>query len=244
VVDTAISQLEQIGELFNADYIKAVIDSKDDRFLIMEYAMEMFLSWNYCELNLTGASLYDCSANPNSDREYIICGEGTSRDNISELHALAVDYCYMWNIIEGLCTYTENDDISYENAKKLTVVENLATPLAEDVFLIGYALEKCESDMQGDEIVSMWLYRGNGTYIQMDYGDFCRYAMLMVMENEGEELMLKRMRNVIEMNMSYLGHTGFSFDNAYTMASVSANVTVDTSFMRNISFTCTDFGGY
>jgi hypothetical protein len=248
VVDAAIEQLEQINSLFDTDYMQGIIDARDDRFLVMEYAMEMFLSWNYCELNLTGENLYDCSANPNSDREYIICGEATGRDNIAEVHALAMDYAYMWNIIESLCTYTDNDTVSYQNAKKLTVVENLATPLADDVFLIGYALKKTNSDVRLSEDsetpMSMQLYRGNGEYMCMDYADYCRLGIMITMENEGEEVILQRMRNVIEMNMAYLGHTNFSFDNAYTMASVSSNVTVYTSFMRNISFTCTDFGGY
>ena len=70
------------------------------------------------------------------------------------------------------------------------------------------------------------VYQGHAVR-NMDYQMFLQLLLFRDMYNN-YWVYLKRIRSVIEMNMQYAGYTNFSFDTAYTMLWIDAEVEAPT----------------
>lgn len=198
------------------------------------YASTMFSCYISPTKSLTGNNHFRdgglLSKNAYSEIEYILCGGADPNKNVQYCMRALQGYLTMWCMVENYMTDTVDRNDALQNAEILADGTSLAIPYFQDLFLMANAVqrgwEKMNQTLSKEGGYCCSIYQGHAVR-NMDYQMFLQLLLFRDMYNN-YWVYLKRIRSVIEMNMQYAGYTNFSFDTAYTMLWIDAEVEVPT----------------
>ena len=198
------------------------------------YASTMFSCFISPTRSLTGNNHFRdgglLSKNAYSEIEYILCGGADPNKNVQYCMRALQGYLTMWCMVENYMTDTTDRSDALQNAEILADGVNLAIPYYQDLFLMANAVqrgwEKMNQMLSNEGGYCCSVYQGREIR-NMDYQMFLQLLLFRDMYNN-YRVYLKRIRNVIEMNMKYAGYSDFSFDTAYTMLWIDAEIEVPT----------------
>ena len=198
------------------------------------YASTMFSCYISPTKALTGNNHFRdgglLSKNAYSEIEYILCGGADPNKNVQYCMRALQGYLTMWCMVENYMTDTSDRSDAQQNAAILADGTSLLIPYYQDLFLMADAVqrgwEKMNQTLSKEGGYCCSVYQGHAGR-NMDYQMFLQLLLFRDMYNN-YWVYLKRIRSVIEMNMQYAGYTNFSFDTAYTMLWIDAEVEVPT----------------
>ncbi len=198
------------------------------------YASTMFSCYISPSRSLTGNDHFRdggvMSKNAYSEIEYILCGGSDPNKNLQYCMRGLQGYLTMWCMVENYMTDTSISETSLSDAETLADGDAMKVPFYRDLFRMAYAVksgwEKLNQMLSSEDGFSCQVYQG-AECREMDYQMFLQLLLFRDMHTN-YPVYLKRIRAVIEMNMQYAGYKDFSFDHAYTMLWIDAEVQVPT----------------
>ena len=203
-------------------------ESKMNRALVL-YAGNMFSCYVSPVSSLSGNNHFSGavpSAIPYTEIEYILCGGSDPNENAKLCIREWQNYLTMWCILEEFFADSDMQNTFLNEAETLAEGE-YSVPYYRDLFRFAHACSNAESKWLAS------IHGGEVEVYQITQTNTIRYRHFMqVLLNrfipENREAVLDRMQTVIEKNMQKAGHTNFSFDSAYTMLWIDAEVQVKT----------------
>ena len=165
--------------------------------------------WDIRRSNVNSENLY-------TQQEYLLFGQSSARANVEQTDELIYYSEYIDNLIKE---FSNNYYGSYDGVL-CPGDSTLKNYFRKDVICLKSAKEKADSEFIS--VVCNW----GLTDDDFSYVHFMKLFMLIQVTNN-EDIILSRMRNVIEMNVDSSTNGTFSFDTAYTSANINAKIHID-----------------
>ncbi|MCR4847058.1 MAG: DUF5702 domain-containing protein [Eubacterium sp.] len=205
----------------------AIYAVKNDsvQLLESEYATEFFAGFHRSDnYSLTGWNIWYSDLGSEyicTQQEYLLFGQASARANVSQVDMMVYYSEYINNLIKEYTTNYFGSGPGYYNGMLCPGDASLKNYFRKDLVCMKNA--KSKADTEFAKIVYDWEADEDG----WPYSRFMKLFMLIQVTNN-EDTVLSRMRNVIEMNVgSTYGGEDFSFDTAYTAATINAQVHID-----------------
>ena len=205
----------------------AIYAVKNDsvQLLESEYATEFFAGFHRSDnYTLTGWNIWYSDLGSEyicTQQEYLLFGQASARANVSQVDMMVYYSEYINNLIKEYTTNYFGSGPGYYNGMLCPGDASLKNYFRKDLVCMKNA--KSKADTEFSKIVYDWEADEDG----WPYSRFMKLFMLIQVTNN-EDTVLSRMRNVIEMNVgSTYGGEDFSFDTAYTAATINAQVHID-----------------
>ena len=201
------------------------VNNDSVQLLESEYATEFFAGFHRSDnYTLTGWNIWYSDLGSEyicTQQEYLLFGQASARANVSQVDMMVYYSEYINNLIKEYTTNYFGSGPSYYNGMLCPGDASLKNYFRKDLVCMKNA--KSKADTEFAKIVYDWEADEDG----WPYSRFMKLFMLIQVTNN-EDTVLSRMRNVIEMNVgSTYGGEDFSFDTAYTAATINAQVHID-----------------
>lgn len=243
-----MSQLVQTAEIYNNKLIvdcKNSINLEQSNLLISEYATEFFLSFRrYDAYNLTGRfKAYNSSERtPRCAIEYLIFGNEDALLNCEISRDVIFFTQYAGKLMEEYSDETALKKIRTQ-ATAYKGDKLIGKYLRENVLILKTMSQEAKNDLEkiyDSKAVRICGDKGEFTF---DYMQFMKLLTLMkVVENE--DIILARIKYIIETDMTAVKGSTFSFDKAYTAVRIDASISVKGVFRKNDDYGYKSFASY
>lgn len=226
LVSNYINECEKAASYFkNMDGAIYAVNQDNAQLLISEYATEFFGSFHRTDnFSLTGWYISRSSLDASyiyTQQEHLMFGLSSAKASITQFNKLSYYTEYIRSLIDCYSQdYYGTGPVRpsvYGNLHPLD--DSIATYLRKDISVLVNA------KLEADRNYESFLYNWGQTEEGYTYAHFLKLFMLIQVTNN-EDAVLSRMRNVIEMSVS-AEEGSFSFDTAYTAATINAKIRVD-----------------